>query len=64
MIFQCRDTQNRLGFALLLGGVRLTGRFPKDLSFVSANLLEHLYKQFHLRACFKTSADFKTSAEG
>src|ERR1051326_8249281 len=48
MIFQCRGTQNRLGFALLLGGVRLTGRFPKDLSFVSANLLEHLYKQFHL----------------
>jgi hypothetical protein len=48
LIFQCRGMQNRLGFALLLGGVRLTGRFPKDLSVVSTNLIARLCKQFHL----------------
>lgn len=48
LIFHCRSTQNRLGFALLLGGVRLTGRFPKELSLVSTNLIAHLCKQFHL----------------
>ncbi|MDT5120903.1 MAG: hypothetical protein QOC96_385 [Acidobacteriota bacterium] len=48
LIFQWRGTQNRLGFALLLGGVRLTGRFPKDLSAISTNLIAHLCKQLHL----------------
>ena len=48
LILRCRGTSNRLGFALLLGGVRLISRFPRSLSRVSQNLLDHLCKQLKL----------------
>src|ERR1043166_6343611 len=47
-ILQCRSDHNRLGFALLLGGVRLTGRFPYDFALVPRSLLTHICEQLQL----------------
>jgi Domain of unknown function (DUF4158) len=44
-ILQCRGDHNRIGFALLLGGVRLTGRFLHDFALVPRSLLTHLCEQ-------------------
>src|SRR5215510_8921308 len=38
-IFQCRGDSNKVGFALLLGGVRLTGRFPAGFELIGSTLL-------------------------
>lgn len=42
---QCRGDINRLGFALLLSGVRLTGRFPHDFELISPGVLKHVCDQ-------------------
>jgi Domain of unknown function (DUF4158) len=47
-ILQCRGDHNRIGFALLLGGVRLMGRFPLDFSLVPRSLLTHVCEQLKL----------------
>ena len=47
-ILECRGDHNRIGFALLLGGVRLTGRFPYDLASIPRHLLSHLCGQLGL----------------
>lgn len=44
-IFQCRGAHNQIGFALLLGGVRMTGRFPYDFEPIPRSLLTHVCKQ-------------------
>jgi Domain of unknown function (DUF4158)/Bacterial regulatory protein, Fis family len=44
-IFQCRGNSNKAGFALLLGGVRLTGRFPSNFELISLTLLAHVCAQ-------------------
>lgn len=44
----CRGTQNRIGFALLLGGVRLLGRFPYDFELLPKDLLTHICSQLAL----------------
>src|SRR4029077_3868667 len=44
-ILQCRGEHNRLGVALLLGGVRLMGRFPYDFQLVPRSLLTHVCEQ-------------------
>jgi hypothetical protein len=49
-ILQCRGDYNRIGFALLLGGVRLMGRFPLDFSLVPRSLLMHVCEQLALEA--------------
>jgi TnpA family transposase len=41
----CRGAQNRIGFALLLGGVRLLGRFPFDFDLLPKDLLAHVCGQ-------------------
>ncbi|MGH9822292.1 MAG: DUF4158 domain-containing protein [Blastocatellia bacterium] len=46
----CRGDQNRVGFALMLGGVRLTGRFPFDLDRVSSSLITHVSRQLQMKA--------------
>lgn len=43
-----RGTQNRIGFALLLGGVRLLGRFPYDFELLPKDLLAHTCNQLEL----------------
>lgn len=45
-----RGDTSRLGFALMLGGVRLTGRFPYDLELVSPSLLVHVAGQLQISA--------------
>jgi TnpA family transposase len=47
-IFQCRGAGNKAGFALLLGGVRLTGRFPTGFDLVGPTLLAHVCAQLGL----------------
>src|SRR2546428_2371245 len=47
-ILQCRGDHNRIGFALLLGGVRLMGRFPYDFTLVPRTLLIHICEQLEL----------------
>lgn len=47
-ILQCRGDHNRIGFALLLGGVRLMGRFPYDFTLVPRTLLLHICEQLEL----------------
>jgi TnpA family transposase len=47
-ISQCRGEHNQIGFALLLGGVRLTGRFLYDFSLVPRSLLAHICEQLGL----------------
>ena len=49
-ILQCRGDHNRIGFALLLGGVRLMGRFPYDFALVPRSLLTHICEQLELEA--------------
>jgi Domain of unknown function (DUF4158) len=44
-IFECRGRHNKVGFALLLGCVRLTGRFPLHFHALPANLLAHVCQQ-------------------
>lgn len=44
-ILQCRGDHNRIGFALLLGGVRLTGRFLSDFALVPRALFTHICEQ-------------------
>lgn len=46
----CRGASNRLGFALLLSGVRLTGRFPHDLELLPRSVLSHICEQLKLAA--------------
>jgi hypothetical protein len=41
----CRGADNRIGFALLLSGVRLTGRFPHDLELIPRSVLLHICTQ-------------------
>src|SRR5262249_13755028 len=44
----CRGAQNRIGFALLLGGVRLLGRFPYDFELLPRDLLVHICEQLEV----------------
>jgi len=44
----CRGDFNKIGFALLLGGVRLTGRFLYDLELVPRSLVAHICEQLAL----------------
>jgi hypothetical protein len=48
-IFECRGNNNKVGFALLLGSVRLTGRFPIHFDLLPGNLLT---KSFFLPPMF------------
>lgn len=47
-ILFCRGTSNRIGFAMLLGGVRLLGRFPHDFELLPKDLLSHICTQLEL----------------
>jgi Domain of unknown function (DUF4158) len=47
-IFQCRGDSNKAGFALLLGGVRLTGRFPAGFELIGSTLLQHVCAQLRI----------------
>jgi len=49
-IFQCRGEHNQIGFALLLSGVRLTGRFPHDFDMLPRRFLQHVCQQLKLNA--------------
>lgn len=44
----CRGAGNRIGFALLLSGVRLTGRFPYDFELIPRGVLTHVCAQLQL----------------
>ena len=44
-ISECRGNNNKVGFALLLGSVRLTGRFPINFDLLPDTLLTHVCKQ-------------------
>lgn len=44
-IFACRGTSNKLGFAILLGGLRLTGRFLTNFEALPQALLSHVCAQ-------------------
>jgi hypothetical protein len=44
----CRGASNRIGFALLLSGVRLTGRFPHDLELIPRSVLGHICEQLKI----------------
>src|SRR5262249_21518553 len=44
----CRGAQNRIGFAILLGGVRLLGRFPYDFELLPKDLLAHICAQLEV----------------
>jgi TnpA family transposase len=46
----CRGAQNRIGFALLLGGVRLLGRFPYDFELLPKDLMAHICGQLKVDA--------------
>ncbi len=47
-IFQWRGNSNKVGFAILLGGVRLTGRFPTGLELIGSSLLTHVCGQLNI----------------
>ena len=47
-ITQCRGTSNKIGFALLLGAIRLTGRFLQDFELVPHTLVAHICEQLRL----------------
>ena len=47
-IFQCRGNSNKVGFAVLLGGIRLTGRFPTGLELIGQSLLTHVCGQLKI----------------
>jgi TnpA family transposase len=47
-IFECRGNNNKVGFALLLGSVRLTGRFPIHFDLLPGSLLAHVCKQLKI----------------
>jgi TnpA family transposase len=47
-ITQCRGADNQIGFALLLAGVRLTGRFPYDFAVIPRSVMRHVCEQLHL----------------
>lgn len=47
-IFECRGRHNKVGFALLLGCVRLTGRFPLHFHTLPGNLLAHVCQQLRV----------------
>jgi hypothetical protein len=44
----CRGNENRIGFALLLSGARLTGRFPYDFELLPRHVLTHVCTQLQL----------------
>src|SRR5215475_11057183 len=44
----CRGANNRIGFALLLSGVRLTGRFPYDFELIPRSVLAHICAQLQI----------------
>lgn len=44
----CRGAGNRIGFALLLSGVRLTGRFPHDFELIPRSVLTHICAQLQI----------------
>jgi Domain of unknown function (DUF4158) len=47
-IFECRGSNNKVGFALLLSSVRLTGRFPIHFDLLPNSLLAHVRKQLKI----------------
>lgn len=47
-IYSCRGSNNKLGFALLLSAVRLTGRFPFYFEALPAALLTHVCQQLKM----------------
>jgi TnpA family transposase len=47
-IAQCRGESNKIGFALLLGAIRLTGRFIQDFELVPHSLVAHICEQLRL----------------
>jgi len=47
-IFQCRGNGNKVGFALLLSGARLTGRFPANFELIGSTLLAHVCAQLRI----------------
>ncbi|MCI0393082.1 MAG: Tn3 family transposase [Acidobacteria bacterium] len=47
-IAQCRSESNKIGFALLLGAIRLTGRFIQDFELVPHSLVAHICEQLRL----------------
>lgn len=47
-IFQCRGNSNKVGFALLLSGIRLTGRFPSGFELLGTSLISHVCNQLGL----------------
>jgi urease gamma subunit len=47
-ISQCRCLHNQIGFATLLGGVRLTGRFPYNLETIPRSIMTHVCGQLGL----------------
>lgn len=47
-IAQCRGDGNKIGFALLLGAIRLTGRFIQDFELVPHSLVAHICEQLRL----------------
>ena len=44
----CRGPDNQIGFALLLAKVRLTGRFPYDLTVIPRSVVHHICDQLQL----------------
>jgi TnpA family transposase len=48
-IAQCRGGSNKIGFALLLGAVRLTGRFMQDFELVPHSLVAYVCEQLGLQ---------------
>lgn len=44
----CRGVNNKIGFSLLLSGVRLTGRFPHDLELIPHSVLAHVSAQLRV----------------
>jgi TnpA family transposase len=44
----CRGAGNRIGFALLLSGARLTGRFPYDFELIPRSVLTHICAQMRI----------------